>query len=360
MKTASLICALLCCFSATFAHAGTSLLTGTLTDAQGNPLNGTLVMQLPMPAQDPATNTLISPVPVSFRVSNGAISGGPPLFDVQTINPTGLYYAAKAYDTAGNLFLYGNYVVTGSTFNLSAAIPTTITTNNVSFLNPVNVNGNNTFSGSNSFTGTTTFSGTQTFTTSITQNVSGTGCTKAFNLLNVDASPANPNKYFRVNQSTGALEIMSNACALIFSLGDNGNFIFGGIQTSYNGVATVGNGQSVPFGQDDQTGLTATRGPIVILTGTVTTGGHWRLCYAEEVTTSDASGRTITFSAIYTSHAIGRTFTGSAIAVAATANSERNCVAMNLDNNTSVSYTVTSSGAFTTAQYAIDVWAVKE
>jgi hypothetical protein len=223
MKKAITLFAFLCAVCGPL-FAGTSLLTGTLTDAQGNPLNGSLLMQLPVPAQDPATNTLISPVPVYFRVVNGAIQSGPPLFDVGTINPANLYYMAKAYDTAGNLFLYGNYVVTGTTFNLSAAIPTMITTSNVSYLNPVNVNGNNTFTGANSFTGTTTFSGTQIFQTTLTQDVSGTGCAEALNLFNTDASPTNPNKYLRVNQSTGALEFMSNGCGLIASLSDSGNF----------------------------------------------------------------------------------------------------------------------------------------
>jgi len=224
MKKSILISALFCSFCATLTHAGTSLLTGTLTDAQGNPLNGFLVMQLPVPAQDPTTQTAISNIPVNYRVVNGSIQGGPPLWDVGTINPANLYYSAKAYDAAGNLFFYGNYVVTGATFNLSAAIPTTITTSNVSYLNPVNVNGNNTFTGSNTFTGTTTFNGIQIFQTATIFDVSGTGCTKTLNLLNTDASPTNPNKYFRINQSTGALEFMSNACSLIASLSDAGVF----------------------------------------------------------------------------------------------------------------------------------------
>jgi len=220
MKKAILIVFALC----QFLHASTTTLTGTIKDAQGTGLNGTLVMTLPMPAEDTTTNTAISPGPVSFRLINGVITGNALLYDVANLQPTGLYYIARAYDQAGNLQFYGYYAVTGGSFNLGAAVPTTVTTSNISFVNPVNLNGNNTFTGTNSFTGLTTFSNTATFTASLIQQVSGTGCGKALNLLNVDASPTNPNKYFRINQSTGALEIMSNACSLIASLSDAGVF----------------------------------------------------------------------------------------------------------------------------------------
>jgi len=110
---------------------------------------------------------------------------------------------------------------------------------------------------------------------------------------------------------------------------------------------------------DDQVSLTATRGPITLLTGTGSTGGHYRLCYAEEVTTADASGRTVIFKSNFISHSVSRFFSGSAIAVAQT-NGEESCVAINLDNNVNITYTVTASGAFTTANYAIDVWLYKE
>jgi len=136
------------------AFAGTSTLTGRITDSQGNPLNGTLVMSLPVPAQDPTTSTAIAPSPVFFRVSYGQISGTAPLYDVNTITPSGLYYVARAYNTQGMLQFYGNYVVTGATFDLGAATPTSITTSNISYLSPGFTNGNNTWTGINVFTQT--------------------------------------------------------------------------------------------------------------------------------------------------------------------------------------------------------------
>lgn len=134
------------------ACAGTSTLTGRITDSQGNPLNGTLVMSLPVPAQDPTTSTAIAPSPVFFRVIYGQISATAPLYDVNTITPSGLYYVARAYNTQGMLQFYGNYVVTGATFDLGAATPTSITTSNISYLSPGFTNGNNTWTGINIFT----------------------------------------------------------------------------------------------------------------------------------------------------------------------------------------------------------------
>lgn len=113
-------------------------------------------------------------------------------------------------------------------------------------------------------------------------------------------------------------------------------------------------------GSDDHTGLITSRGPIAMLTGGVGTGGHYTLCYAEEVTTADGSGSTITFSASFISHTIARTFTGSAVAVAATANSERGCIPMNVDDSTNITYAVTASAPFATADYAVDVWLKRE
>ena len=135
--------------------ASNTTLTGTITDASGNPLNGILTMQLPVPAQDTTLNVQVSNSPVTFNLVNGAIVpvGNATLKDVATLQPQGLYYAARGYDTAGNLQFYGNYAVTGASFNLGLATPTVITTSNVSYLNPAVTSGNNIFTGNNALTG---------------------------------------------------------------------------------------------------------------------------------------------------------------------------------------------------------------
>jgi len=146
-------------FLATSARCSTTTLTGTIYDSQSNPLNGTLTMTLPAPASDGVH--AYSPVPVSFRVENGSIVGGAPLLDLGSagVQPKGLWYAAKAYDQVGNLAFYGNYVVTGASYDLGAAVPTIVTTSNISYINPASLSGNNIFTGNNTFTGTTNFPG---------------------------------------------------------------------------------------------------------------------------------------------------------------------------------------------------------
>jgi len=139
-------------FCALFARASTTL-TGTITDSAGNPLNGVLTMRLPVPAQDTCLNTAVAPTTVLFNVVNGSIVGGAPLKDVAAcLQPQGLFYIARAYDTTGALQFYGNFVVTGASFNLGAATPTAVTTSNVSYILPIFPNQTNTFTAAQTFT----------------------------------------------------------------------------------------------------------------------------------------------------------------------------------------------------------------
>jgi hypothetical protein len=127
------------------AKGNTTTLTGVITDAQGNPVNGTLILQLPVPAQDISTNRAISNTPVVYRLINGVVTGNTPLIDVANLQPSNLYYITKAYDTAGTPVFAGNYAITGASYNLGAATPTTITTSNISYLSPASTSGPNTF-----------------------------------------------------------------------------------------------------------------------------------------------------------------------------------------------------------------------
>jgi hypothetical protein len=271
--------ATLCTFLLLAACAGatTTTLTGSIKDAQGNPLNGTLIMSLPVPAIDTTTNTAVMQGPVFFRVVNGAVTGGAALYDTATMQPQGLYYRARGYDAMGNLMFYGNYVVTGASFNMGAAIPTSVTTSNISYLNPATTNGNNTFTGTN------------IFSNGVQVNVSGTGCGKALYLLNTDATPTSPNKYFRINQTTGALELVNSLCnSVLLSIADNGAITnssvfgptFGGTITapSLASVAGLGiivfgsqaaspNGTATLQGGRDSTSLANIKGLDAIVTG---------------------------------------------------------------------------------------------
>lgn len=134
------------------ATATTTQLTGTLTDAQGNPLNGYIVAQLPVPAQYTPSNIAVTTSAVRCSVVYGVLQTCPPLYDVAALQPQNLWYTINAYNTAGQFVMGGNYIVTGASFNLGAATPTSITTNNVSYLTPVSLAANNTFTGNNTFT----------------------------------------------------------------------------------------------------------------------------------------------------------------------------------------------------------------
>lgn len=134
-----------------FARASQTTLTGTIVDAQGDPLNGTLTMRLPFPAQDQTTNIAVAPSLVTFNLVNGMIVGGAPLYDVANLQPQGLYYIARAYDTMGALQFYGNFVVTGASFNLGQATPTSVQTSNVSYILPIFPNQTNNFTATQEF-----------------------------------------------------------------------------------------------------------------------------------------------------------------------------------------------------------------
>lgn len=134
------------------AAASTVTLTGTVKDAQGNPINGTLTMQLAVPAIDTSTSTFIPNTPVTFRLVNGSVTGGAPLLDNTNMSPAGDYYIARFTGAAGNPIATNYYVIpAGGSFNLGQAVPTTITTSNISYVNPVALNVGNIFTAAQQF-----------------------------------------------------------------------------------------------------------------------------------------------------------------------------------------------------------------
>lgn len=245
-------------------RAATSTLTGTIVDAQGNPLNGSLTMQLPVPAQDTATNTAVMNTLVRYKVVNGVIQSGPPLYDVVGLQPTNLYYITKVYDSANNLVMFGNYVVTGASFNLGAATPTSITTSNISFLNPASLTGNNVFSGAN------------TFTQPITESVS-TG-TAPFNITSTTVVPnLNVNVLNGVTVSGAA---SANSFLQATSSSAAGWTTPTGLQSFFVNAAVTGTTLNLVAK------LNATGG--VVTTATTDTGGALGICLTNCGTTGSA------------------------------------------------------------------------
>ena len=72
------------------------------------------------------------------------------------------------------------------------------------------------------------------------------------------------------------------------------------------------------------------------------------------VTTSDASGKTVTGTVGWTDGGVALSKSTSAVAVASTANFDLVEVTLHADANTAITYSTTTSGAFTTAQYRVD------
>jgi len=102
---------------------------------------------------------LVANYPVRFSILNGQVTGNTPLFDVADLQPQNLYYQINFYRSDGTWLMGGNYAVTGATFNLGAAIPTVVTTSNISYANPALLSANQTFTGNNTFTGNVTLNG---------------------------------------------------------------------------------------------------------------------------------------------------------------------------------------------------------
>jgi hypothetical protein len=174
--------------------------------------------------------------------------------------------------------------------------------------------------------------------------VSGTNCTRALKLTNTDASPSNPNKYFRINALTGALELVNSVCSqTIFSIDDTGN-IFGPaggpLQTNqpfgiYGGKTTAGLGlETVVYAATSaaaNANVSATTMLTTPATSTFCPAGLTVNCGVYEVTsyidvaavgTSCTGTTTVVSNIIFTDplNASTTTYTSSALTVAASGN----------------------------------------
>lgn len=160
-----LLALLILAFLPVMAMAGTVQIIGTIHSASGNLFNGSIKFQFPFAgAVDTNCNSvtgscLVTPSVITVPVVNGAL----PLSTILTrngdIQPLNTYYRAFVFSPYGDQLAASNFVIPagGTTFDIGAALQTTITTSNVSFINPANLSANNTWLGSNNFsTGLTT------------------------------------------------------------------------------------------------------------------------------------------------------------------------------------------------------------
>lgn len=154
------------------AIATFTTLTGTFVDASGTPVSGKLILRLPFAGLTSVEGAFVSPAPVSFTIYNGQIFGFNQVITNADILPQNTYYTASLYDSTNTLVEESNISIpNGATFNIGLAIQTAVTTGNISYLNPVGLANNNTFTGSNAFQGPVQFSSSVSgLSSSATQN----------------------------------------------------------------------------------------------------------------------------------------------------------------------------------------------
>lgn len=109
-----------------------STLTGTITRPDGTALTGRLRLTLSHPAHS-AAGAVIVPAPVTFAVTAGALPGGAAVVGNDTLTPAHTYYWAEYFSAAGTKLMENAFYISGASFNIGSAVPTNITTSNISF-----------------------------------------------------------------------------------------------------------------------------------------------------------------------------------------------------------------------------------
>lgn len=147
----------------------TATLTGRIQSPSGAAFNGQIAFQLPFAGAIDRNcaffgSCLLTVAVKRYPVVNGAVTPAPILTRNGDISPGGTYYRAYLYDEFGRNLQQSVFVIPAgaTTFDIGAALQTVITTNNVSFVNPGAVDGNNTWTGNNTYTGLITFTNTST------------------------------------------------------------------------------------------------------------------------------------------------------------------------------------------------------
>ncbi|HKS93012.1 MAG TPA: hypothetical protein VJQ83_13855, partial [Tepidiformaceae bacterium] len=100
------------------------------------------------------------------------------------------------------------------------------------------------------------------------------------------------------------------------------------------------------------TGQTAALAAVTL--ATPQTAGIYVVSVYIHCTTSDSSGKTVTGTVSWTDGGVALSKSTSAVAVASTANFDQVTAIIHADANTAVTFSTTTSGAFTTAQYRVD------
>lgn len=235
-------------------------ITGTILQANGSRFTGSVTLTLSQPAKTISTNEMVLSIPYKYMIVNGVLPPAASIVPNDDLLPR-TYYWATFRDTTGKIVKVAPYFVTGGAFDIGAAIPTTITTNNISVqdllgIRSIGITGNLTADGS--ITAGAGFYGD--LHGAVFGNVTSTG-TSTFNILNVttlngtningthingpigDVTPSTGNfSSLQLTPHIGNRSVKTDANGYLV---ESGVFAFTQIQSIYGGATcTAGPGNS--------------------------------------------------------------------------------------------------------------------
>src|SRR5215471_20430863 len=109
-------------------------LLGTIRDAAGNLFNGFIRLILSYgAAHNNLRNELVLAEAVAFPVTNGTLPATARITPNDILHPQNTTYTAQYLDQAGRMVAQNVFYITGDHFDIGAAVPTPITTSNISF-----------------------------------------------------------------------------------------------------------------------------------------------------------------------------------------------------------------------------------
>ncbi len=116
------------------AFAGTIPLTGTIRQPNGNLLNGSIQFTLNYSAaRDTCSDNIVVASVVTFIVSNGALPSSARITPNDCLSPTRTTYTARYFSATGQAIAQNVFYIQGASYNLGTAVPSPLTTSNISF-----------------------------------------------------------------------------------------------------------------------------------------------------------------------------------------------------------------------------------
>ena len=127
------------------AFAGTVPVVGNIRGPNGSRFTGTVRMTLNYPATDTCSGNITAPNSATFGVANGTIASGAVITPNDCLSPANTFYVTQFYTSQGQLVRQNNFYVStpvspATQFNLGTAVPTTLTSSNISFATLANIN----------------------------------------------------------------------------------------------------------------------------------------------------------------------------------------------------------------------------